>query len=63
MLIKLKLITAIISINLLSYDTEEKKVLVLDNLPKKNASLPELMEYYNFKTIEKDSIPSIEFSK
>lgn len=63
MLIKLKLITAIISINLLSYDTTEKKVILLVNPPSKNAPLPELMEYYKFKTIQKDSIPPIEFSK
>ena len=56
MLIKLKLITAIISINLLSYDTNEKKVILLVNPPSKNAALPELMEYYNYKTIEKDSM-------
>lgn len=63
MLIKLKLITAIVGINLFSYHTDKKEVIILDSFPTKNASLPELMEYYNFKTIQKDSIPSIEFPK
>lgn len=56
MLIKLKLITAIIGVNLLSYHTDKKEVIILDSFPTKNASLPELMEYYNFKIIDKDSI-------
>lgn len=55
MLIKLKLITAIVGINLFSYHTDKKEVIILDSFPTKNASLPELMEYYNFKTINKDS--------
>ena len=55
MLIKLKLITAIVGINLFSYHTDKKEVIILDSFPRKNASLPELMEYYNFKTIDKDS--------
>lgn len=56
MLIKLKLLTSILSISILSYHTTDKKIELLGNAPKKNASLPELIEYYNYKPIKKDSI-------
>lgn len=55
MLIKLTLITSLLNVTFLSYDVESKRTMILEKVPAKNATLPELMAHYKYKTISPDS--------